>query len=109
MTKYFATPTIVDGIRFASRKEARRYVELTLLERAGEITNLQLQVSYDLHALGGATVARYVSDFVYVETANGEEIVEDVKGSTKNLLPMYRLKRRWMLAEHGIAIREVYS
>ncbi len=43
MTKYRAQPTIVDGIRFHSKGEARRYQELRLLERAGEITNLELQ------------------------------------------------------------------
>ena len=48
MTKYHAIKTVYDGITFDSRKEARRYAALKLLERAGEISDLRTQVKYEL-------------------------------------------------------------
>ena len=63
---------------------------------------MRRQVTFLLHCPGGKIVARYRADFVYIE--NGRRIVEDVKGM---LTAMYKLKRAWMLAEHGIRIREV--
>ena len=95
--KYRAQPTVVDGIRFASKKEARRYSELKLLERAGRITNLRRQVRYKL-----VQSVVYVADFTYEES--GENIVEDVKGFKT---PTYKQKRRLMQDQHGITIREV--
>jgi hypothetical protein len=98
--KYRAKPTTVDGIRFASKKEARRFSELKLLERAGKIADLELQPRYDLH-VAGKKVAAYVADFRYVE--GGETIIEDVKGMKT---PMYRMKKKMVMAEYGIVIRE---
>ena len=95
--KYRAQPTTVDGIRFASKKEARRYTELRLLERAGRITNLRRQVRFKL-----VQTVVYVADFTYEES--GENIVEDVKGFKT---PTYKQKRRLMQDQHGITIREV--
>ena len=94
--KYFARPTIVDGIKFASAKEARRYGELKLLQMAGKISQLELQPRYKL-----VIEVTYVADFRYVE--KGETIIEDVKGC----LPReYKLKRKAMLEQHGVTIRE---
>ena len=47
-SKYGAVKMIIDGITFDSRKEARRYTELKLLERTGKITDLQRQVKFRL-------------------------------------------------------------
>lgn len=102
--KYAAKPTVVQNIRFASKKEADRYEELRLLERAGAIRDLVLQQAFDLHVHGGALLSRYLADFSYTEAASGERVVEDVKGMRTR---MYQLKARWMQAEHGITIREV--
>lgn len=106
-TKYRNKKAVVDGITFDSRKEARRYKELLLLERAGAITNLQMQVKYVLipsQRIDGKVVERecaYKADFVYQE--NGETVVEDTKGfKTKD----YIIKRKLMLYVHGIRIRE---
>lgn len=106
--KYHAIPTVVDGIRFDSKKEARRYQELKLLVRAGEISDLELQPRFALsgvsHAGGAEKICTYVADFQYLNIADGEVVVEDVKGM---LTPMYRMKKRWVKTQYGITIREV--
>jgi hypothetical protein len=94
--KYRANPTTVDGIRFASAKEARRYSELKLLVRAGKITELRLQPKFKL-----VIEETYIADFEYIE--NGKLVVEDVKGF---LTGTYRRKRRAMKKQHGIEIKE---
>lgn len=94
--KYGAKPTHVDGKKFASKREARRYAELKLLEQAGKIAGLQCQVRYRL-----VQVVHYVADFVYTE--NGQQIVEDVKGyKTRE----YKAKKKLMATQHEIEIRE---
>ena len=122
-TKYKSKSIIIDGIVFQSKKEGRRWTELRMLERAGEITNLQRQVPYllipeqrapstDVYKKGsragqpkpGPVLERrvvYIADFVYQE--NGETVVEDAKGMrTKE----YVLKRKMMLYRYGIRIKE---
>jgi hypothetical protein len=104
--KYHAKPVTVDGIRFASTAEARRYSELKLLEKAGEIQRLQVQPRIPLHvsnATGKVRVGTYVGDFWYLE--NGEVIVEDVK-SPPTKTALYRLKCKMLFAEYGITVRE---
>lgn len=82
--KYRAVPTIVNGIRFASKAEARRYSELSLMEKAGKISGLQLQPSFKFPC--GVS---YRADFAYEE--NGLPIVEDVKGMR---LPLFNAKEK---------------
>ena len=77
--KYRNQPTEVDGIKFASKAEARRYCDLRLLERAGEISRLTLQPRYPL-TVNGLHVCVYVADFDYVETKSGRLVTEDTKG-----------------------------
>ncbi len=100
VSKYRNEPQVVDGHRFPSKREARRYEALRLLERAGEISDLQLQVTFPLH-VNGRKVCSYIADFVYQE--DGQQVVEDCKGFRT---PEYRLKAKLMLAVHGIAIKE---
>ena len=106
--KYNSIKTEVDGIKFDSKKEANRYLELKILERAGEISHLARQVKYELipsQRVDGKLVERpcsYIADFVYLE--NGETVVEDTKGYKT---PDYIIKRKLMLQVHGIRIREV--
>lgn len=108
MQKYRSKKTTIDGITFDSKKEANRYLELKLLERAGEISHLTRQVKYELipsQRVDGKLVERscsYIADFVYLE--NGETVVEDTKGYKT---PDYIIKRKLMLQVHGIRIREV--
>jgi hypothetical protein len=94
--KYGAKPTTVDGFRFASKAEARRYVVLRTLERGGVITHLRRQVRFPLH-VQGQQIGHYVADFVY-RAGGGEEVVEDVKGVETQL---FRWKARHFLAEYG--------
>lgn len=107
MNKYRNTKTTADGITFDSRKEAKRYQELRLLEKAGEISDLQRQVPFLLipvQRIGGKVAERavqYKADFVY--TDHGETVVEDTKGIRTG---EYIIKRKLMLYVHGIRIRE---
>lgn len=107
-SKYRNKKVVVNGITFDSKKEARRYTELLLLERAGAIQELRRQVKFELipsQRYDGKVVERpcaYVADFVYRE--NGNLIVEDTKGlKTRD----YIIKRKLMLYLCGIRIREV--
>ena len=107
--KYHAQPTVVDNIRFHSRGEARRYCDLKLLQRAGEITNLKWQVKFPLYAfrLGRKTkrkVCDWIADFTYLEgPGDGVLIVEDFKGYRTQT---YKLKKRLFEEQYGIQIRE---
>jgi len=108
-SKFHNRITIVHGIKFHSMGEALRYEELFAAQKAGAIRNLQLQVPYALHAINGAVIAKYIADFVYEEkSATGDwvSVTEDFKGL---LTDVYKIKKKWMLAEHGIAIRESFS
>lgn len=104
--KFLNEKTPVDGIEFSSKKEARRYGELRLLERAGKITDLKLQPAFPLD-VNGYPVCRYVADFAYVVTATGERVVEDVKSAFTRKLPAYRIKAKLFRALMGFEISEV--
>lgn len=100
--KYGNKRVTVDGINFASQREAKRYGELKLLERAGQIQNLQLQPRFPLKVFG-QLVTTYVGDFQYLET-NGGVVVEDSKGFKT---PEYKIKAKLFQAVVGFPIREV--
>jgi hypothetical protein len=102
-SKYGAKAVVIDGIRFASRKEGRRYAELKLLAKAGEISNLQLQPEYVFEA-HGVVVFRYFGDFQYYDNRLKRRVVEDVKGIKT---PVYRLKKKIIEATHDIEIMEI--
>lgn len=104
MSKYGNIKTTTsDGITHDSIKEANRWCELKLLERAGKIRLLQRQVRYTLiPKQEGEREVCYIADFVYQE--DGKVVVEDVKGKkTKD----YIIKRKLMLWVHGIKIKEI--
>jgi len=102
-SKYGNQKMTVDGRTFDSTKEARRYIDLRLLEKAGVITNLECQPVIELPVCG-VVVARYLPDFSY--SCDGVRIVEDVK-SVATRTPIYRLKVKLVKAVHGIEVREV--
>jgi len=109
MSKYKAVRTVVDGITFASKKEAARYQELKLLERAGEIRDLRLQVPYEIiPKCGNNRAVKYVADFIYKKHYDGItdtfETVEDCKGMKTQV---YIIKKKLMLWRYGIEIKEV--
>jgi hypothetical protein len=99
--KFGNKPTVVDGIKFHSKREAKRYTELRMLERAGEVRGLQRQMKYRLW-VNGVLITTYTADFVY-EKRTGEIVVEDVKGYPNDRWPM---KKKLMKAIHGIEILE---
>jgi hypothetical protein len=109
-SKYGAVATTIYGIRFHSQKEARRYGELKLLEKAGEIRELELQpvfpISVPQRGRHGVTVdvAKYIADFRYRSGPKGLLVIEDVKGMRTAL---YRLKKRLVECQYGITITEV--
>jgi hypothetical protein len=102
MSKFDNIKTVVDGIKFASKKEAKRYGELKMLERAGEIFDLQLQPRFGL-IVERKKICTYVGDFQYV-TKDGRPVVEDAKGFKT---PEYKLKAKLFEAVIGFPIREV--
>lgn len=93
-SKYRNVPTVVDGITFSSRKEAKRYGELKMLERAKQISCLELQPRYPL-AVNGKKVCTYVGDFAFNELHSGKKVCVDTKGfKTKD----YIIKRKLFMA-----------
>lgn len=104
-SKYSAKPTIIDGIRFASKLEAGRWQQLRLLEKAGEIYALSRQVPYELR-VRGVVIGRYLADFQY--TVGTDEdcrlVVEDTKGMDTSLS---RWKRKHLKAQEGIDVQLV--
>jgi len=101
--KYRNKPTVVDGIRFDSKKEATRYGELRLLERAGQIRDLRLQPRFKIE-VNGIKICEYRADFIYTDAETGERIIEDVKGMKTQV---YRLKKKLVEVVHGVDITEV--
>lgn len=106
--------TVVDGITFDSIRESKRYGELKLLEKAGEISNLKLQVPYKLVEsvyLDGRKKPpiRYVADFVYWISTDKDyfTVVEDAKSPHLRKNQAYRMKKHLMKAVHGFEITEV--
>lgn len=107
--KYGSTPTYVDGQRFDSKSEAKRFCQLQILERAGKISDLKTQVSFDLlpaQDIDGKKEkpVRYIADFSYQE--NGGLVVEDVK-SAPTKTKEFVIKRKMLLFFHKIVVREV--
>ncbi len=89
---------------YHSKREARRAQDLVLLLKCGEISDLREQVSIELVPKNGKERAAFwIADFVYVETATGEEIWEDCKGARTAL---YILKRKIIRHRYGKVIRE---
>lgn len=126
MNKYGNKKVIIDGLVFDSKREAKRYKELKLLERCGAIKDLKRQVTFELipvqrekstrvytkgrkkgQPIEGKVIEKavtYIADFTYIDSATGKMVVEDSKGMrTRD----YILKRKLMLYIHGIKIQEV--
>ncbi len=126
MNKYGNKKVVIDGEVFDSKREAKRYQELKLLEKCGAISDLKRQVVYELvptqreestrvytkgrkkgQTIVGKVIEKaitYRADFTYIDTATGKKVVEDAKGMrTKD----YIMKRKLMLFFHGIKIQEV--
>ena len=117
-SKYGNKKVVIDGIKFDSQKEGKRYLELKQKERLGLIFDLKLQVKFELipkYTLNGKTIRamNYIADFVYRETIKNEEgtrelkyktIVEDTKGYRTDV---YKLKKKLFEYKYGIEIKEM--
>ena len=103
--KYGAKAVTIDGIRFASKKEGKRYGELKLLAKAGEINALHIQHEFNVE-INGHKVFTYFADFSYWQGDDdgGRMHYEDVKGVRT---PVYKLKKRIVEAVYGIEITEI--
>lgn len=101
--KFGAKKTTIEGITFDSKWESRRWQELRLLEKAGEITGLQRQVPFDI-IVNGHHVCTYRADFCYSLTSTGERVVADAK-SPATITPEFRLKAKLMEATFGIVVQ----
>lgn len=122
-TKYNATKVTIDGHTFDSKKESNRYLELKLLERSKVISDLRMQVEFELLPNQYVTEKRYGkngkplkdkevllerkvvyrADFVYTDK-DGKTVVEDTKGFRTT---EYVLKRKMFLYKYGFPITEI--
>lgn len=102
-SKYGSKWVEIDGIKFQSKKEAKKWGELRMLVKAGEINELERQVAYELNP-GGSFSYKYKADFRFRVVKTGEIVVMDVKGFRTG---EYKKKAKLMLKVHGITITEV--
>ena len=128
--KYRNKKVIVDGITFDSKREGRRFTELKLLQKTGEIKDLELQkafvlipAQYEYYERYGKKGQRlkdgkrciekscvYIADFTYIDRASGQTVVEDVKGykdPSSAGFAKFVIKRKLMLYVYGIRIKEI--
>lgn len=114
-SKYKNKKTIIDDIKFDSRKEAERYLLLKHRLEEGEIENLELQKKFELipkqeyHKPDGTIekyrACHYIADFFYIE--NGQKVVEDVKGYScykkgfTTETPEFKIKRKLFIQKYG--------
>ncbi len=123
MSKYLSRKTTVNGVVFDSKKEARRYYELLLQQKAGMISGLERQKKFVLiptqrepdiiGARGGKHPGKviekecaYIADFVY--QVQGQTVVEDVKGYRMGgAYTVFTIKRKLMLERYGIRVLEI--
>ena len=114
-SKYHAIRTTLDGITFDSKREAARYRDLKILEKIGEIWDLELQPKFPLVVastsgyVAGACrepqrIGEYQADFKYHDKTRVPYVVEDVKGMKT---PLYKWKKRHVEAQYGITVTEI--
>jgi hypothetical protein len=99
-SKFNSIKTELDGLVFDSKKEAKRYSLLVILQKMGKITALNTQVKFTLFE------CNYIADFTYFDFEKKAFIVEDVKSVATKKLTVYRLKKKQMKAMYGIEIYE---
>jgi Protein of unknown function (DUF1064) len=121
--KHRARPTFVNGVRFASKREAARYQVLKAMENAGDIKHLATQVRYRME-VNGELICTYIADFTYDQFLAAEsvsisvdgqryrffgtngwgQVVEDCKSPHLRKDPVFRIKSKLMKALYGIEI-----
>ena len=100
--KYNNTKTVCNGITFDSKREASRYEELLFLEHIKEISNLELQVKFEVcpKKNGNRRARFYIADFVYFDNKIGKKVIEDVKSFITRKNAVYSLKKALVLANY---------
>lgn len=114
-SKYGNIKTTIDGYKFDSKAEAKRYSQLKLLMRSGKIDHLVLQPEFVIHEAfthegKKYQEIKYISDFKYIDF-NGIVHVEDVKGSKKSITDVYSIKKKMFLCKFGVEVQftEIYN
>lgn len=105
-SKFGNIPTVVDGIRFDSKKEAGAFLTLSALQKGGAIRDLETKTPscrYPLR-INGVLICTYVADFRYYDVQKQQMVVADAKGFRT---PVYKLKKKLMLALYNIVIFEL--
>jgi hypothetical protein len=110
-SKFKNIRVVVGGLKFDSKKEAARWIELCILLKAGKISHLARQVSFglvDSVILDGRKKPqlKYIADAVYYDGSN-KLVIEDTKSEITKKSAVYRIKKHLMMAIHGLAIKEV--
>lgn len=107
--KYHNKKVVYHGIKFDSKKEAQRYVELKWLEKTNQIKELELQKKFELqpsYKKNGKTIRsiNYYADFYYYDIIKGEYIVEDTKGLRTEV---YKIKKKLFEYKYDMTITEI--
>lgn len=112
LSKFGNTKVEYDGHKFDSKKECEYYKQLKVFEKAGQISNLELQPVFLLQEkyrdVQGKAVREitYIADFRYIETCSGKSITIDVKGLKTEV---YKLKKKLLLFKYkDLNFKEVY-
>lgn len=106
--KYRAKSVCIDGYRFDSMGEGRRYRDLLLLERAGEIENIQVHPKWTIE-VNGEKIQTYTADFSYYDKKRGKVVVEDFKSEPTAKKLDFRRTCKLMKAVHDIEVEVVYG
>lgn len=101
--KFKAIRTTINGVTFASKKEANYYWQLKLRERAGEVSHIELQPTYDI-IINGQHICKVKLDFRYYDNRDKCYHIVDVKGLDT---PVSKLKRKLVNAQHNICVEIV--
>lgn len=105
--RYKAKPQTIDGVRFASTREANRFCILKLMQKAGEISGLTPHPRFSL-VVNGVLIGHYTADASYFQ--NGKQVAEEVKSSGTRKEAAYRFRVKVFQALNpGIVFREVMA
>jgi hypothetical protein len=103
MNKYKNIKTVVDGIKFDSKKEASHYLVLKQKRDKNEICDLQLQPKFSI-SFNGVKICTYIADFRFLDLEKAEYVTQDVKGF---ITPVFRIKQKLVKAFHNIDVELV--
>ena len=111
--KYHNKITVIDNIKFSSMKESQRYLYLKNETKLGIISDLKLQVPFELQPsfkINNKTIRKveYLADFTYKNNDTGEIVIEDVKPSRTFKTATYKLKAKMFAYKYKSEIKEVY-